>query len=237
MSACCHVKDGCFSSSIQNSLVFKEQCTKCFETSVEFIFIKFSQKGIFVCLKCFCGMCEEHAAEHTSLFNHPLFLHIKETKIPKEIEKDKITKLGIGVEGGLDAQPFDIKTDSSAFCFSCKVDPNSPDLEGICSSILKADDAKNKMSLVAWELEIFPCEHSLTLFQNPIPNLNLKHCSECNLSGNLWLCLECGNVGCGRKFFDGTGGNNHGVDHATNSKHSLAVKLGTISSQGEACKI
>lgn len=33
------------------------------------------------------------------------------------------------------------------------------------------------------------------------------------MSANLWLCLICGNCGCGRKYFDGTGGNNHGIDH------------------------
>lgn len=27
------------------------------------------------------------------------------------------------------------------------------------------------------------------------------------------MCLECGNLGCGRKYFDGTGGNNHGIEH------------------------
>ncbi len=44
-------------------------------------------------------------------------------------------------------------------------------------------------------------------------NLDLAHCSKCDLSANLWLCLTCGNLGCGRKAYDGTGGNNHGVEH------------------------
>ena len=44
-------------------------------------------------------------------------------------------------------------------------------------------------------------------------NKNLSKCSDCELSTNLWLCLTCGNVGCGRKYHDGTGGNNHGIDH------------------------
>ena len=33
---------------------------------------------------------------------------------------------------------------------------------------------------------------------------------------------------CGRKFYDGSGGNNHAVDHYEECKYPLAVKLGTI---------
>jgi ubiquitin carboxyl-terminal hydrolase 5/13 len=44
----------------------------------------------------------------------------------------------------------------------------------------------------------------------------------------LWLCLTCGEISCGRKFFDGTGGNNHGVEHYQKTGHPLVVKLGTI---------
>ena len=61
-----------------------------------------------------------------------------------------------------------------------------------------------------------------------------KHCSDCSLSSNLWLCLECGRLGCGREYFDGTGGKNHAVNHANTSGHSLAVKLGTITAEGKA---
>lgn len=40
--------------------------------------------------------------------------------------------------------------------------------------------------------------------------------------------LTDGRIFCGRKFFDGTGGNNHAVEHYKESNHPLAVKLGTI---------
>ena len=62
----------------------------------------------------------------------------------------------------------------------------------------------------------------------------MAKCMDCELNSNLWLCLICGNLGCGRKYYDGTGGNNHAVDHATNHHHSLAVKLGTITADGNA---
>lgn len=65
-------------------------------------------------------------------------------------------------------------------------------------------------------------------------NMNLESCSQCTLSTNLWLCLTCGNTGCGRKYYDGTGGNNHGVEHYEQTNHPVAVKLGTVTAEGEA---
>lgn len=56
----------------------------------------------------------------------------------------------------------------------------------------------------------------------------------CDLKENLWLCLQCGNLGCGRAQFGGVGGNGHGLKHADDSSHSVAVKLGSITPEGTA---
>jgi ubiquitin carboxyl-terminal hydrolase 5/13 len=56
----------------------------------------------------------------------------------------------------------------------------------------------------------------------------------CDLKENLWLCLECGNVGCGRSQFGGVGGNSHALAHADCSSHGVAVKLGSITPEGSA---
>ena len=66
--------------------------------------------------------------------------------------------------------------------------------------------------------------------------LGLAKCSNCDLSSNLWLCLFCGFLGCGRKYHDGTGGNNHQIDHFKETNHGVCVKLGTITPDGNACK-
>lgn len=57
-------------------------------------------------------------------------------------------------------------------------------------------------------------------------------CSQCNLRENLWLNLTDGAINCGRRFWDGSGGNNHAVEHYERTKYPLAVKLGTITSEG-----
>ncbi|KAI7520491.1 ubiquitin thiolesterase, partial [Hortaea werneckii] len=79
--------------------------------------------------------------------------------------------------------------------------------------------------------------HTLCLEQEPprqIPSGDLGHCTKCDLKENLWLCLTCGNLGCGRTQWGGTGGNNHGVEHTKESNHPVAVKLGSLTADGSA---
>lgn len=61
-----------------------------------------------------------------------------------------------------------------------------------------------------------------------------SHCSACDLTENLWLCLECGNTGCGRSQFGGSRGNSHALAHADFTSHAVAVKLGSITAEGSA---
>ena len=56
----------------------------------------------------------------------------------------------------------------------------------------------------------------------------------CELKENLWLCLQCGNLGCGRQQFGGIGGKSHGLKHTELTKHAVAVKLGSITPDGTA---
>lgn len=56
----------------------------------------------------------------------------------------------------------------------------------------------------------------------------------CDLKENLWLCLRCGNLGCGRAQFGGSGGNSHGLKHTEETSHAVAVKLGSITPEGTA---
>lgn len=107
----------------------------------------------------------------------------------------------------------------------------------------------------AWEQEFVPCEHTLCLAPQDPGNpesigidltasqfvykrltkiADLSRCSTCDLKENLWICLECGNIGCGRSQFGGTKGNSHALAHADGSSHSVAVKLGSITAEGSA---
>jgi len=96
-----------------------------------------------------------------------------------------------------------------------------------------------RTSVAWWEKEITPCEHTLTLVSiwsvplTPFPHVltcqvGLAHCGFCDLKENLWLCLTCGSLGCGRQQFGGVGGNEHGLAHFETSGHGISVKFGTI---------
>lgn len=64
--------------------------------------------------------------------------------------------------------------------------------------------------------------------------LELGHCYMCDLKENLWLCLQCGSLGCGRAQYGGVRGNGHGLMHTEQDSHSVAVKLGSITPEGTA---
>lgn len=80
-------------------------------------------------------------------------------------------------------------------------------------------------------------KHAHNLEQLPtngrkIPPTGWK-CERCDKTENLWLNLTDGTILCGRKFFDGSGGNNHAIEHYSTTGHPLAVKLGTITNEGK----
>ncbi|KAI5170460.1 ubiquitin carboxyl-terminal hydrolase 5/13 [Pancytospora epiphaga] len=55
-------------------------------------------------------------------------------------------------------------------------------------------------------------------------------CSVCGLNENLWMCLECGNIGCGRSQ-PGKNGNGHALEHfesRNNIGHAHAVYTSSI---------
>lgn len=46
--------------------------------------------------------------------------------------------------------------------------------------------------------------------------------------------MVCGHLGCGRKNYDGSGGNGHASQHFEQTNHAAALKLGTITPEGSA---
>ncbi|KAJ2912663.1 hypothetical protein MD484_g7747, partial [Candolleomyces efflorescens] len=95
-------------------------------------------------------------------------------------------------------------------------------VDGVMHSLSSARQSEVK----AWEEEITPCEHTLMLEQ-----FETGHIAQ---SENLWLCLTCGSLGCGRQQYGGLGGNGHGLKHFEDTGHAVSVKLGTITAEGEA---
>lgn len=124
-------------------------------------------------------------------------------------------------------------------CLECntELDISNNKLAPVVDGIMKANTFSRKEEVKAWEQELTSCEHVLLMQQHEsrrIQQGELGHCSACDLHENLWLCLECGNLGCGRKQMGGVDGNSHALAHSTESGHGVAVKLGSITPEGTA---
>lgn len=146
-----------------------------------------------------------------------------------------MSKLSIAAE--TEADRYD--THTTVKCLDCntELDKTNEKLAPIVEGIMKANTFSRKEEVKAWEQELTSCEHILMLQQTEprmIQSGDLGHCSSCDLKENLWLCLECGNLGCGRKQMGGVDGNSHALAHADAVGHGVAVKLGSITPEGTA---
>ncbi|KZO89749.1 ubiquitinyl hydrolase [Calocera viscosa TUFC12733] len=226
--------------------VHREECTQCFDNQD-------MAQGIDVCLHCFNGGCVDeqdgqgaeggrhHARIHFEKTGHQLALNIRRVRKPRSPTEDSeppLKRLAISEEREEDQYDF-VRV---VRCWGCggKLLPDAmkdPYVSAIVNGIAGSMSSARQSEVKAWEEEITACEHTLTLQQNPpsaIEASGLAHCGKCELTENLWLCLTCGSLGCGRQQFGGVGGHGHGMDHYSETKHPVSVKLGTITPEGNA---
>ncbi|KAJ1030367.1 hypothetical protein NDA16_001276 [Ustilago loliicola] len=223
--------------------VHKEECTLCFDDQDE-------PNGIDVCLLCFNGGCNgnkdrEHSRLHFEKTQHALVLNIRRTRrlTPPKAEGEAPsmpTKLAIAAES--DADKYDYHTVPR--CLAC--DPSGPGkdlpvtdkLDEVIRGAMTAMSSAQQSEVKAWEEEIVSCQHTRELVQPGEPTKlelsSLASCGKCELTSNLWLCLTCGHLGCGRAQFGGVGGNSHGLAHFEETGHPVSVKQGTITAEGSA---
>ncbi|CCL99939.1 uncharacterized protein FIBRA_01964 [Fibroporia radiculosa] len=250
MASCAHIADiARLQPPRLSQSVHREECTQCFDNQDHPL-------GIDVCLACFNGGClgreRHHARTHAQKTGHHFTLNVKRKLKPSASRADdeeppaKMTKLAI-VEDR-DEDKYEHKT--ALKCWKC--DPENgleiqnamldPHVKGLSDGVMQSLSSARQSEVKAWEEEILPCEHTLTLQQlstGPIPASvssyeGLAHCSKCDLKENLWLCLTCGALGCGRQQYGGLGGNGHGLRHYEETHHPISVKLGTITPEGNA---
>ncbi|KAI5745346.1 hypothetical protein M8J76_010288 [Diaphorina citri] len=237
------------------SKVYKDECIYSFDTPDY-------DTGLYVCLKTFLGVGKDFLEQHMKKTDSNVYLHIKRTKTLLEDTSDssqndghpekKITRLAIGVEGGFDPdaskKKYDIQEKYSIVVLPSHTIipyPNEKlpsNVTQTVEAILKAESARKLAELEAlagtWDGEVrMVSKHAETLVQldngKKIPPSGWK-CEKCDLTNNLWLNLTDGSILCGRKFFDGSGGNDHAVEQFKVTGYPLAVKLGTITKDGKA---
>nr|XP_045604809.1 ubiquitin carboxyl-terminal hydrolase 5-like [Procambarus clarkii] len=230
--------------------VYKDECMFNFDTPD-------SETGLYVCLNTFLGWSKEHVVRYSHQSRNHVFLHLKRSKkeLPPEKEMEpekKIARLAIGVEGGFNPdankKKYEYKEHNSVVIlpdFDVIPLPNA-DLPEIVqqsvAGILKAESALHlaevEAAAGAWDGEVRQItKHADTLKQldNGVKVLpNGWKCEECDKTENLWLNLTDGKILCGRRQLDGSGGNNHALEHYEKTKYPLSVKLGTITQDGNA---
>ena len=121
-----------------------------------------------------CFGNKDHSSKHFLLTQHPLVLNFKNVLKKKadinesESNKKDINKIAIGKEGGADfASQDEYEIHTELKCLVCKLSLTSEPIKNLAESIIKAETSFVKSGLVAWELEIKPCNHIKNLVQNP----------------------------------------------------------------------
>lgn len=159
-------------------------------------------------------------------------IYLNYTKVAKPQHKEKTNKMiKLEIKQESESDLYDIKTqlfqyDGETIDLITDLDQET---ENTIEKIINSDSVNKKEELKTWQQEILPCEHTIEFEQNPIADLQLEHCTECDLKENLWICLTCGKLGCGRAQFGGVPGNTHALQHFETAGHPIAVKLGSLS--------
>ncbi|PUZ58315.1 hypothetical protein GQ55_5G499500 [Panicum hallii var. hallii] len=224
--------------------IHKDECCVSFDTPR-------SEGGLYVDMSSFLGFGREHVEWNFEKTGNPVYLHIVRRRKPEPDEADrplkKPTLLAIGVEGGFgDQEPeYDntfeivILPDFISLPFPSVDLPEKVRLA--VDKVILAESADRKQQLAAWvadKKKISAYAMDLQQLENGVivPPTGWK-CSKCDKTENLWLNLTDGMILCGRKLWDGSGGNNHAIEHYERTKYPLAVKLGTITADLEAADV
>ncbi|TPX51477.1 hypothetical protein SeMB42_g00703 [Synchytrium endobioticum] len=237
--SCTHVVTAGLKAPTLCTPIYKDECTQCFDSPD-------LPQGVDVCLSCFNGGCLDNDRNHAlSHFlknpSHAIALNMKRVRKPKPAapHPTKLAKLAISVEN--DEDNYSVITRLKCYaCGGVDIDPSAGNAGIVADAVLAAISAKKQSDIKAWEDEAKSCTHTENLQQGPAKKLDaqdLAHCAACELNKNLWLCLVCGNLGCGRKQWNAsgvTGGNGHALQHAQHTGHGLACQLGTVTPEGTA---
>lgn len=231
------------------TVIAKDECLYCFETAYNDTASDNAKlHSLDLCLSCFQTVCQRHlplhakASEQTQDTVHSTYLNIwkiKKAEDPDDRSVDQANKkIKLNVVDKSDEDYYDTKwslfeynmsTSSQEHSFSDS-DTEAPALvtEKIAQILgSKSQDLVDKTT--SWELTVNTCPHTLEFeVADSEPKAVSENCNDCQLAQNLWLCLHCGNVGCGREQV-GIEGHSHALKHfESNPSHSLSVKLGSL---------
>ncbi|GAV74442.1 UCH domain-containing protein/UBA domain-containing protein/zf-UBP domain-containing protein [Cephalotus follicularis] len=222
--------------------IYKHECCITFETPR-------SEGGLFIDMNTFLAFGKDCVGWNYEKAGNPVYLHIKQTRklVPEDRPSKKPTLLALGVDGGFDNNEPEYEESHDIVILPDYVTLPFPSVELpekvrlAVDAILRAEGAERKEQLAAWTadkkqisayaMNLQQVDHGVT-----VPPSGWK-CTKCEKRDNLWLNLTDGMILCGRKNWDGSGGNDHAIEHYKESGYPLAVKLGTITADLEAADV
>lgn len=222
--------------------IYKQECCISFETPK-------SEGGLFIDMNTFLAFGKDCVGWNYEKTGNPVYLHIKQIK--KQVGEDrplkKPTLLAIGVDGGFDNHEPEFEETHNIVILPDYVTLPFPSVELpekvrlAVDAVLMAEGAERKEQITAWtadKKQISQYAMNLEQIKNgvTVPPSGWK-CSKCDKTENLWLNLTDGMILCGRRNWDGTGGNNHAIEHYKETGYPLAVKLGTITADLEGADV
>uniref|UniRef100_A0A672HI45 Ubiquitin carboxyl-terminal hydrolase n=1 Tax=Salarias fasciatus TaxID=181472 RepID=A0A672HI45_SALFA len=229
--------------------VHKDECALSFSSPE-------TEGGLYVCMNTFLGFGSQYVGRHHARSGQRAYLHITRTRKAKVHDnnsgsghppKKKPTRLAIGIEGGFDVEQEQYEEDVKVVILPDRQEVTSDDLATMpdvvkervslsMAGIMAADSVSHTLQVQQWDGEVRQeSRHAADLKQLDnglkIPPSGWR-CEVCDLQENLWMNLTDGKVLCGRRYFNGSGGNNHALLHFQETGYPLAVKLGTITPDG-----
>lgn len=213
--------------------IYKHECCVSFDTPK-------SEGGLFVDMYTFLAFGKDYVSWNYEKTRDPVYLHIKQTQKPvaEDRPSKKPTLLAIGMDGGFDNNEPEYEESYEIVILPDYMTLPYPSVELpekvrlAVDAVLLAEGAERKEQVAQWTADkkkISKYAKDLKQLDNGVvvPPTGWK-CAKCDKTENLWLNLTDGTILCGRRNWDGTGGNNHAVNHYEVTNYPLAVKLGTI---------
>uniref|UniRef100_A0A8C7HSG9 Ubiquitin carboxyl-terminal hydrolase n=1 Tax=Oncorhynchus kisutch TaxID=8019 RepID=A0A8C7HSG9_ONCKI len=226
--------------------VHKDECALSFSSPE-------SEGGLYVCMNSFLGFGSQYVDRHHTRSGQRAYLHISRTRKAPINETDIICLFTLlllsvsGIEGGFNVEQEQYEEEVKVVLFPDRQEVTSDDLATMpdvvrervslaMAGLMSADSVSHTLQVQQWDGEVrAESRHAVELKQlnngTKIPPSGWR-CEVCDLQENLWMNLSDGRVFCGRRYFDGSGGNNHALLHFQQTGHPLAVKLGTITPDG-----
>ncbi|PVG01594.1 cysteine proteinase [Serendipita vermifera] len=225
-----------------SQVVYRDECTQCFDDQD-------MEGGVDVCLSCFNGAClgeeRHHQRTHFQKSNHPFTLNVRRTPKPTvKLESGEPPTKRKRLTSKIIVEEDNYVHNTELKCWLCDPHHGKVILHGTDSckgkelrdGIMSSLSPEQQSEVKVWEEDITTCKHTILLEQappHPIAAEALAQCSNCDLQQNLWLCLKCGNVACGRTQYNSISGNGHALHHYYETGHTPVVKLGTITPEGK----